>query len=175
VSKTGFVIFETNRYSVPTEYCGKVCHILAYPDQLQIAISGNRIATHPRCFGVNQKKENPLHREKLLNMTPNFKYQRIYQLVKRMDRDLSFFLQRAEDEGQDPINIAYELFQLLKIVSKSMLLSAIRQANDHKVYKLKLIYSLLQAPGNNPVYPQDQKLLKIDYQKRNLKDYDEFI
>lgn len=175
VSKTGFVSFETNRYSVPTEYCGKVCHILAYPDQLQIALSGKRIATHPRCFGVNQRKENPLHREKLLNMTPNFKYQRIYQLVKKMDKDLSFFLQRAEAEGQDPINIAYELFQLLKIVSKSMLLSAIRQANDHKVYKLKLIYSLLKVPGNNPVYPQDQKLLKIDYQKRNLKDYDEFI
>jgi transposase len=177
VSRTGFVSFETNRYSVPIEYCGNVCQIFAYPDQLKIVILGKTIANHSRCFDVNQKKENPLHRQRLLKKTPHFKYQRIYQLVKRMDKDVSSFLHKAENEGQDPLNMAYEIFQLLKVTSKYTLCSAIRQANNLGVYRLKLLYSLLKVPQQkeSPVYPQDQKLLKIEYRKRDLKDYDEFI
>jgi transposase len=178
VSKTGFVSFETNKYSLPGEYCGKVCQIFAFPEYIEIVIGGKKVATHTRSFDRMQKKENPLHRERLINITPNFKYQRIYQLVKGMDKDLAFFLQQAEAEGQDPVSLSYEIFQLLRKTSKHMLLSAIRQANALSVCNLKLIYSLLQIPSKKEkaaVYPQNQKLLKIDYHERDLKDYDEFI
>jgi transposase len=178
VSKTGFVEFETNRYSVPSAYAERACEILAYPDHLEIMVKGNRVAVHPRSFERKQKIEHPAHREKLLMMTPHFKFQRIYQLMDKMDISLHHFLQGAEQEGQDPVTIAYDLFKLLKHASKAMLLSAIREANRTGVFKVRYIQSLLQVPENraqSPVYPQESKLLEIHYERRKLKDYDELL
>ena len=179
ISKTGFVEFETNRYSVPSDYSEKHCEILAYPDHLEVRIRGNRIALHRRSFGRKEKIEDPTHREKLLRMTPQFKSQRIYQLIDQMDPALHCFLQEASQEGQNLQDMAYEFFKLLKHVSKAMLLSAVREANRIGTFKVRYVQSLLQLPPlqvpPNPVFPQESKLLEIGYERRNLKDYDELL
>jgi hypothetical protein len=178
VSKTGFVEFETNRYSVPSSYTESSCEIFAYPDHLEVMLKGNRIAFHRRSFGRNEKIEDPTHREVLLRMTPQFKSQRIYQLMDQMDPALHHFLQEAAEEGQKPTEIAYQLFNLLKHVSKAMLLSAVREANRIQTFKTRYVQGLLlvsQPQPPNPLFPQESKLLEIDYERRNLKDYDELL
>jgi transposase len=179
ISKTGFVEFDTNRYSVPSDYSERSCEIFAYPDHLDVRVEGNRIAFHRRSFGRKDKIEDPTHRERLLRMTPQFKRQRIYQLMDQMDPALHRFLDEAGQDGQNLQDIAYELFKLLKHVSKAMLLSAVREANRIGTFKIRYVQSLLQAPQlqppPNPVFPQESKLLDIDYERRNLKDYDELL
>jgi len=178
ISKTGFVEFETNRYSVPSSYAERTCEIFAYPDHLEVMLKGNRIAMHRRSFGRKEKIEDPTHRETLLRMTPQFKSQRIYQLMDQMNPALHHFLQEAAQEGLNPTEIAYELFKCLKHVSKAMLLSAVREANRMKIFKLRYLQSLLQLPQPQPptpLYPQQPQLLEIDYERRNLKDYDELL
>jgi len=178
ISKTGFVEFETNRYSVPSSYAESSCEILAYPDHLEVMVKEKRIALHQRGFNRKEKIEHPTHRETLLRMTPQFKSQRIYQLMDQMDPALHHFLQEAAQEGQNPMEIAYDLFKLLKPISKTMLLSAVREANRMRIFKLRYVQSLLQVPQPqppNPLYPQQSKLLEIDYERRNLKDYDELL
>ncbi len=179
ISKTGFVEFETNRYSVPSDYSARPCEILAYPDHLDLRVKGNRIALHRRRFGRKEKIEDPTHREKLLRMTPEFKSQRIYQLIDQMDPALHRFLQEAGQDGQNLQDIAYGFFKLLKHVSKAMLLSAVREANRIGTFKLRYVQSLLQVPQlqtpPTPVFPQESKLLDIGYERRNLKDYDELL
>lgn len=141
-------------------------------------VKGRKVTTHRRSFLRRQKIEDPSHREKLLKATPNFKYQRIYQLMKGMDKEINHFLVSSEQEAEDTLKVAYELFKILKVTSKDMLISAIRQANSIGVYKVKYIHSLLQPSGqkqDNPVHPQDRKLLEITYEGRNLKEYDELI
>jgi hypothetical protein len=32
-----------------------------------------------------------------------------------------------------------------------------------------------QPQPSNPVFPQESRLLEIDYERRNLKDYDELL
>lgn len=178
ISKTGFVEFETNRYSVPSSYAERACKIFAYPDPLEVMVKGNRIAFHRRRFGRKEKIEDPTHRETLLRMTPQFKSQRIYQLINHMDPALHHFLQEAEHEAQNPLKIAYEFFKLLKHVSKTMLLSAVREANRMGTFNIRYVQSLLQLPQPqppNPLFPQESKLLDIDCERRNLKDYDELL
>ena len=178
VSKTGFVEFETNRYSVPSSYAERSCEIFAYPDHLDVRAKGNRVAFHRRSFGRKEKIEDPSHREMLLRMTPQFKSQRIYQLMDQMDPALHHFLLEAGQEGQNPLDIAHEFFKLLKHVSKAMLLSAVREANRIGTFKIRYVQSLLQVPQPqppNPVFPQESRLLDIDYERRNLKDYDELL
>lgn len=178
VGKTGFVEFDTNRYSVPSSFSEASCELLAYPDQVEIWVKGKRVASHPRSFDRKQKIEHPTHREKLLQITPHFKAKRIYQLMNRMDKSVSSFLQEAETEGQDPMEVAHELFKLLIQTSKAVFLSAIREANGLKIYKVKYLQSLLQPSHyrpDQPVHPQNPQLLTITYAGRSLKDYDNLI
>jgi len=178
LSKTGFVEFETNRYSVPSSYAEMPCEVFAYPDHLEVMIKGNRIAYHPRVFDRREKIELPAHREALLLVTPQFKAKRIYELMDQVDPALHHFLQEGQQEGQDPMAAAYDLFKLLKQVSKAMLLSAVREANRMKIFKTRYVQSLLQVLQPlppTPLYPQEPRLLEIDYERRNLKDYDELL
>lgn len=177
ISTTGFVYFDTNRYSIPSSYSGQACDILAYPQHIEIAVKGRKVAVHPRSFQKKTKIENPSHREKLLEITPQFKQQRIYQLMKAMHQIVEQFLKYAQEEGQDPMLIAYGLFKLLRGRAKETVISAVKEASGNKIYKLTYVQSLLLPSGyqNNPVHPQDAGLLNIDYEGRNLSDYDELI
>jgi len=174
VSKTGFVSFETNRYSVPTSP-ESTLELLAYPEHIELHYQSKKIATHKRSFLRNQKIENPLHRERALSITPNFKYKRIYELMRDMDFCVRQFIAAAEQDGQEPMSVAYDLFTLLRQVSKGTLLSALREANQGSICRIKHLVHLLNLPHktkDNPVYPQDERLLNISYQERDLSEYD---
>ncbi len=176
ISKTGFVEFDTNKYSVPNTCSSRKAEIIAYPDKVAIMVGSNKVASHKRSFLRGEKIENPLHREKLLNITPNYKYQRILQLMKKMDPSIDYFLTQAQQEGEGELDYAYQLFKLLKVCSRAMLISSIKEACSIKAFKIKTILSKLNLPHEkeqNPVYPKDNKLLDINYEERRLEDYDE--
>jgi transposase len=175
VSVTAFVTFETNRYSVPTDYAGRQATILAYPDHLEILVGDRKVAHHPRSFARSQKLEHPSHREQLLERTPHGKYERILRLMSHMGKEIASFLTRAEAEGEDPHAIAYGFFKLLKVCSKEMLLSAVREANSLNSIRLSYVESLLAPRGREDVavYPRNASLLDIAYEKRELTDYDD--
>ena len=176
VSSTGFVAFDTNRYSVPSSYGTMASTLVVSPTVIEVIVEGKRVALHRRCFEKNQTIEHPSHRERLLNMTPHFKEARIYQLMKKMDREIETFLYAAQNEGEDPYVCAHTLFRLLRGISKETLISAVREANGLGVYRTAYIEGLL-TPGfkDQPVQPQKKELLEITYERRNLADYDELI
>jgi transposase len=175
IGKTAFVEFDTNRYSVPTHYAGQAATVLAYPGHVEIVYEQRKIAHHGRTYGRYQKIEHPSHREKLLQRTSHGKYERIYHLMRRMGKEIDHFLVMAESEGEERFRCAYGLFHLLRSSSKEMLLSAVREANALRVFKLRYLESLLGPSGVDPatVYPQNASLLDISYERRELTDYDE--
>jgi hypothetical protein len=175
IGKTAFVEFDTNRYSVPTDYAGMAATILAYADHVEIVYEQRTIAHHARSFDRYRKIEHPSHRDKLLQRTPHGKYERIYHLMRHMGKEIDNFLVMAESEGEEKIRCAYGLFPLLRASSKEMLLSAIREANTLRIFKLRYIESLLGPSDveSVAVYPQNASLLDISYEKRELTDYDE--
>jgi hypothetical protein len=177
IGKTAFVEFDTNRYSVPTDYANMAATILAYANHVEIVIGQRKIAHHARFFGRHQRIENPIHREKLLERTPHGKYERVYHLMKRMDVEIDNFLTVGESEGEEPFRVAYGLFRLLRASSKEMLLSAVREANTLSIHKLRYVESLLRPKGSKEaaVYPQNTSLLDISYEKRELTDYDGLV
>jgi transposase len=152
ISKTGFVELDTNRYSVPSAYATATAQILAYADHLEIVVRGKHIAHHPRSFDRKQKIENPQHRQSLLNRTPQFKMQRIYQLLTGMDPSVPHFLKQAEEEGQAPYPTAHELFKILLTASKTTFLAAVREAAQMKVYKTRYVQSLLGSDASRCVF-----------------------
>lgn len=173
-SKTALVEFETNKYSLPSAFASKPVEIIAYPEAIEICLSGQKVASHPRCFGKKQTIQNPLHAEKLLEYTPQFKMRRILQLITHMDPAFSHFLDNQDNDMQR-IDAAYQLFVLLKTHSRAMLTSAVRELNGLACFKIKALRSLLQLPEpkeHEPLWPQNQNLLNLTYEERSLDHYD---
>ena len=173
-SKTALVEFERNKYSVPSSWAAKKVEIIAYPDRIEICMIDKKMVTHKRCFGKKQTIQNPLHAEKLLNRTPQFKMQRIHQLIVNMDSTLKDFILQQDNDNQR-IQAAYQLFQLLKTHSKTILISAVRELNSMKCYKVKALCSLLYLPEpkeGDLLWPKEIQLLNLTYEERSLKDYD---
>ena len=173
-SKMALVEFETNKYSVPSTCAVKTVEVMAYPEKIEIHVSGQKVATHKRSFAKKQIIQNPLHTEKLLKTTPRFKMQRILQLITSMDpvfKNFIFF----QDGDEQRIQASYQLFQLLKTHSRAMLVSAVRELTTMKCFKVKALRSLLNLPDakeGDPLWPQNTQLMNLTYEERSLKDYD---
>ncbi len=173
-SKTALVEFETNKYSLPSSCAGKAVEIIAYPEYIEIACSGRKAAGHKRSFDKKQIIQNPLHAERLLEYTPQFKMRRILQLVTNMDPVFGHFIENQEND-EERIGAAYQLFTLLKAYSRAMLISAVRELNVLFCFKIKALRSLLNLPEpkeSTLLWPQNQNLLNLTYEERSLKDYD---
>lgn len=175
VSKTGFVEVESNRYSVPSRYCGQSVTVALYPSIIEVIVNSHPVASHRRSFAKKQTFEHPTHRTDLLSITPAYKQKRIYLLMTRMDTNIARFVQDGERDGHDPLKTAHTLFRLLVQFGKPCLLSAVREAISQKATKPDLVAAILAKPVSSsacPVTPQNGSLLAISYEERNLACYD---
>lgn len=64
------IVFETNRYSVPVDQGGTQLIVKAYPFHLDVLHQARVIATHPRSYGREQDRFDPLHYLPLLIQRP---------------------------------------------------------------------------------------------------------
>jgi transposase len=174
-TKTGFMIFDTNRYSVPEHAAGQSLALHVLVDRVDIFDEkGNRVANHPRLFERKKESFNPLHRTGS-RLSEKAKRERIHAVICNMDPVIETFLEQNRRAGEDPYQSAYTFFRLLKDHSRGLLLSLVREALTGKICKMKFILSHLGVPPENgePVSPQNLNLLNLDYQPRSLEDYDD--
>lgn len=173
-TKTALVNFDCNKYSVPTTCAGQKVEIMGYVDRVEICHNGQKVATHKRSFEKKKEIKNPLHEQKLLERTGDFKYQRILDLIRGMDPMLGAFIENQDDETAKK-EAAYQIFVLLKTHSRGMLISAVRELNAMRTFKIKALLSLLNVPSlkeGSPLWPQQKDLLTLTYKERNLNVYD---
>ena len=64
------VVYETNRYSVPTDEAYRNLMLNAYPFRIDILHLGSVVASHSRCYERNQDILDPLHYLPLLEQRP---------------------------------------------------------------------------------------------------------
>lgn len=64
------VVFESNRYSVPTELAKKQLVLKAYPFHIEILDGSTVLACHERCYDREQDRLDPLHYLPLLAQRP---------------------------------------------------------------------------------------------------------
>lgn len=173
VLKTAQIECDNNKYSVPTSCTGQIAQLCIYPYQVEVWVSGQKVATHKRCFERRKSIHNPLHEHKILDQTPGYKLRRIYQGLTQMDPALLQFI-NAQEEYPQREQIAYEIYSLLRTHSRGMVLSAVRELNTMGTYKIKALRSRLSLPtAREPgvVWPKDTNLLNIKYQERPLDEY----
>lgn len=169
-----FVEFDTNRYSAPSQYAGRICEIIADCEHVEIYVNSKKVATHKRCFEHKKKIKNPLHEERLLERSPHYKMIRIRRLIEDMDAASRAFVLIQDGEDERTL-AAYEIFRLLKTHGRIVVLSALRQLNDMRTYKITALRSLLMLTSDKdtaPVWPKNTGLLNLTYEQRRLDAYD---
>lgn len=175
VSKTGFVELETNRYSVPSRYCGQRVTVAFYPSIIEVIANSHQVATHKRSFAKKQTIEHPTHRTDLLQITPAYKEKRIYLLMTGMDANIERFVTIAAQDGHAAFTSTHTLFRLLVQFGKPCLLSAVREALSQKITRPDLVAAMLARPVSPvacPVTPHNGTLITIAYEERSLACYD---
>jgi transposase len=172
-TKTGFMIFDNNQYSIP-DYLGKPLSIHSSPTFVEIYDGDRRVASHPRLFGKGEKKENPLHRS-FRKISSEMKRERIFTVIKNVDPVIETFLNQNEGVGEDPYETAYQIFKLLPHTSRGLLISALSECLKRRSPRWKTLNSFLnREPELTPqtVSPQRSDLLEISYTRRPLEDYE---
>ncbi len=173
ISKTFLAEFDANRYSAPSWCAGRPCEILADTQHVEIHVDSKKVASHRRSFKRNETIRNPLHEERALERSPHFKLARILRLIEETNPHAKIFVGAQTEE--EKINAAYAIFRLFKSHGREMVLSAIRELHGMKTYKIKALESLLNLPGHAEaplVWPNDTRLLHLNYEPRRLADYD---
>ena len=70
VDKYSTVIVEKNRYSAPPRFVGLMTRVMLYVDRVEVFYGGRRIAVHPRHYGNNKWRLDPMHYLELLHRRP---------------------------------------------------------------------------------------------------------
>ncbi len=172
-TKTGMIIFETNKYSVPESCIGKSLTVYSSCTEIKIYYKGKCVAKHPRCFEREKSFINPLHRN-FQKTSHKAKLDRVYNLIKNMDTEFESFLLKNEACGENPKNTAYEIFTRLRIYSRAILRSIARETIKIQSPRLKTFLSYLEkekSVKDEIVNPQNSELMEISYTPRSLEIY----
>jgi hypothetical protein len=174
-TKTGFILFDTNQYSVPEYLIGQPLAVHALCEKIEIYDSQSKlIATHPRSFERNKIHLNPLHRS-FSRVSSQTKAVRIFTVIKNIDPIIERFLLLNEALGDNQQQTAAILFTLIRTHARQTVISAVRQAVHQNTPRIQFVSSLLHGGDTAPaevVRPLNKELLSIDYSPRSLKDYD---
>lgn len=175
VSKTGLVTFDTNHYSVPETCVDKIVSVRSFTDKIQIFdLKGNILAAHPRSFERRKTFLSPSHRS-FCRLSTTAKRDRIFTVIKNIDPAIEQFLDQNHGAGENKIDTAYQIFQLVRHSSKATVLSAIREAIRRKKPLLSFVLTLLSTQTDDEhtvVMPKNAGLLNIDYKPRSLEEYE---
>ena len=178
------VVFETNRYSVPTEYTGKQLALRAFPFRVEILSLAQIVAEHPRCFGREQDILNPLHYLGLLEQRPGaFEHAiPIRQWRQNWPADYERLLATLRQNKTDGSGIR-EFITILKLhrsYPEEVVNHAVRQALELGAAHLdgvQLCIRQLVSPQGSPAalelaHPQ---LAALGNQPVHLEQYDQLL
>jgi transposase len=170
------VVFETNRYSVPSEYAGKQLALRAYSFRVKVLSLAQVVAEHPRCFGREQDILNPLHYLGLLEQRPGaFEYalpMRRWRQSWPADYELLLATLRQNKPDGNGVREFIAILKLHRSYPEEIVHQAIRQALEMGAVhldgvqlclrqlispallppKLELTHPKLAALGNQPVH-----------------------
>lgn len=172
------VVFESNRYSVPSFYASQQLLLKSFAERLCIYHGENLIATHPRCYDRRQDFENPDHVKELLNQ-------------RRKARDaqalLSFYAlsSRAEEYARQlqerRLNFRQHIAKILALseaYGRDKVARAIDDAIEFQAFSSDYIANLLEqrerfAPQPGPLHlTRRQDLLDLELAPADLSIYD---
>jgi transposase len=139
-----FVHFDSNLYSVPSEYGGMPLTLKTTPYHLDICKGNQTIASHKRSYEKYQLFEKPEHRQKMLRQKQRARQNKEIEFFIALDAVAETFLKGLIGAGA---KVPYHIKQIMQMVDtygKTEVLSAIERACEYGAYHFEYIENIIQ-------------------------------
>ncbi|WP_373509340.1 IS21 family transposase [Thiocapsa sp.] len=137
--------WDTNRYSVPAEYAGRLLTLKVYPDRLCVYDGQALIARHPRCWDRHQDFELPDHPKALLEQRRNAREQkllgRFLSLSPRAEAYYTALLERRLNGAHH----VQKIVALSEIYGVEAAARAMADAFDYQAFSCEYIANVLES------------------------------
>lgn len=172
------VSFESNRYSVPSEYASQRLTLKAYPDRLCIYHQSKLIASHHRCYDRHQDIEDPDHPRELLTQRRKASEQKLLMRFLTLSPKAQAFYQELEKRRFNPSHHVRKIVALSEIYDKENVARALEDALTFKACSSEYVANLLEQRARQLPEPsalhitRRQDLLEIEMPEPNLNIYE---
>jgi transposase len=141
------VRFDSNSYSIPSEYAGKQVSIRIFAERIVLAVNGKTVAEHARSFEKGRYVLDPLHYLSLLERKPGAlrngrpflewelppAVSKVWEALRRYpdwDRQMSAILSTIPRYGIEAVGIACEMALEENAVSQSVILNYLTRLTE---------------------------------------------
>lgn len=139
-----FVHFDSNLYSVPSEYGGMPLTLKATPYLVDICNGNQTIASHKRSYEKHRLFEKPEHRQKILRQKQKARQNKEIEFFIALDAVAETFLKGLTGTGAKVPYHIRQIMQMIDIYGKTEVLSAIERACEYGAYHFEYIENIIQ-------------------------------
>jgi transposase len=181
VSKTPYVRFDKNDYSVPHSYVRRSLTVLADPDRVRIVDGQQILASHPRSYDKGERIEDPTHIQALVDQKREAHRERATDRLAHAAPASQTLLGRAAERGGNLGTITAALMRLLQRYGGAELQSAIMAALDRDVPHPNAVRLALerrredrqQVPPVDITLPAHVRARDVAVRPHSLETYDQ--
>ena len=152
--------FDTNEYSVPTQYAYRSLTVVATVEEVKIIHEDRVVARHPRCWEREQCRYDPLHYLAVLERKPGgFDYARPLKDWS-LPECFPLLRRRLEADARHGTRAFIRILRLLERHSLAQLTDAVAYALDRGVVDPDSVRVILDSRADRPValFPLDGHL-----------------
>lgn len=171
------VTFETNRYSVPSDFASSTLTAKIYPDRLLFYYEDNLISQHIRSYDKNQDFENPEHVRKLLEYKKNARDQKMLKFFFLICPNAEKYYTELKLKRLNSKDHVRKILALSELYGNEKVASAINDALELGAFSSQYICNLLEQRGRlvsemSPLHlTRNSDCLEIELEQPDLNIY----
>jgi transposase len=139
------VRWDTNRYSVPAEYAGRLLTLKVYPDRLCVYDGQTLIARHPRCWDRHRDFELPDHPKALLEQRRNARAQKLLGRFLSLSPQAEAYYRALAERRLNPEHHVQKIVALSEIYGVDATARAMTDACAFQAFSCEYIANLLES------------------------------
>jgi hypothetical protein len=170
--------FDTNRYSVPPAYAGKILALKVYPDRLVFYHQDRVVAEHVRSYDRHQDFEKPEHVQELLAQRRQAQAQQHLTKFLALSPRAREYYQRLEEKRGNPRHHVQKIVALSEIYGAEKVQRALEDAWAYQAFSCEYIANLLEQRERPVTQPgalhltRQQDLLELELPAPDLSLYE---
>jgi hypothetical protein len=137
--------WDTNRYSVPAEYAGRLLTLKVYPDRLCVYDGQTLIARHVRCWDRHQDFELPDHPKALLEQRRNAREQKLLGRFLSLSPQAEAYYKALAERRLNCAHHVQKIVALSEIYGVEATARAMADAFDYQAFSCEYIANVLES------------------------------
>ncbi len=137
--------WDTNRYSVPAEYTGRLLTLKVYPDRLCVYDGETLIARHVRCWDRHRDFELPDHPKALLEQRRGARQQKLLGRFLALSPQAQAYYKALAERRLNPAHHVQKIVALSEIYGVDATARAMADAFAYQAFSCEYIANVLES------------------------------